>query len=54
MTLNKMWRIWAKSLGEKASNDNKEADRIALVRTVVVLVNFITCFFIIANTIRHW
>ena len=51
---NKLWRIWAKSLGEKASDDNREADRVAFIRTVIVLVNFITCFFICANVIRHW
>ena len=51
---SKIWKIWAKALGEKASNDNKEADQIAMIRTVVALINIITCFFIIANAIRHW
>jgi len=51
---NKLWKLWAKSLGEKASDDKREADAVATIRTVIVLVNFITCFFIIANTIRHW
>jgi hypothetical protein len=50
----KLWRIWAKALGEKGSADSIEADRIALIRTLIVGVNFITCFFIMANTIRHW
>ena len=50
----KLWRIWAKALGERASADMFEADRIALIRTLIVGVNFITCFFIMANTIRHW
>ena len=50
----KLWRIWAKALWEKASADSIEADRIALIRTLIVGVNFITCFFIMANTIRHW
>ena len=50
----KLWRIWAKALGEKPSLDSDEADRIALIRTLIVGVNFITCFFIMANTIRHW
>ena len=50
----KLWRIWAKALGEKALSDSDEADRIALIRTLIVGVNFITCFFIMANTIRHW
>ena len=43
-----------KSTGEKASSDSDEADRIPLIRTLIVGVNFITCFFIMANTIRHW
>lgn len=43
-----------KSVGGKASSDSDEADRIAFIRTLIVGVNFITCFFIMANTIRHW
>ena len=50
----KLGRIWAKALGEKASSDSDEVDRIAVIRTLIVGVNFITCFFIMANTIRHW
>ncbi len=48
------WRLWAMSLGEKASDDSREADKVAIIRSVVVLVNFITCFFIIAGNLRHW
>ena len=49
-----LWRIWAKALGEKALSDSQEADKVALIRTLIVGVNFITCFFIMANTVRHW
>lgn len=49
-----MWRLWAKALGEKASSNNKEADMVALIRTVIVGVNFLTCFFIMANVIHNW
>jgi len=52
--MKKLWRIWAKALGEKATEDDNEADMVAIVRTLIVGVNFITCFFIMANTIRHW
>lgn len=48
------WRLWAKALGEKASPDNREADKIAIIRTIIVLVNFLTCFFIMANVLHHW
>jgi hypothetical protein len=49
-----MWRIWAKALGEKATQNDKEADRVALVRTIIVVVNFLTCLVIIAGNIHHW
>ena len=49
-----MWHLWAKALGEKASNDDKEADKIAIIRTVIVLIYVITNIFIIAGVIRHW
>jgi len=49
-----MWHLWAKALGEKASSDDKEADRIAIIRTIIVLVYVITNFFIVAGVIRHW
>jgi hypothetical protein len=51
---SRVWRLWAKSLGEKSNTTNKEADQIALLRTMVVLVNFITCIAIVANIIHNW
>jgi len=52
--MKKLWRIWAKALGEKATDNDREADMVALVRTLIVGVNFITCFFIMANAVHHW
>jgi hypothetical protein len=49
-----IWRIWAKALGEKSGSSDVEADRIACIRTVIVLIYIITNFFIIAGVIRHW
>ena len=48
------WTLWAKALGEKATSCDKQADKVALIRTTIVLVNFITCFFIMANIIHNW
>lgn len=50
----KLWRLWAKALGEKSGSTDAEADRIACVRTVIVLVYVITNCFIMAGVIRHW
>ena len=49
-----MWRTWAKALGEKGSDNNIEADRIAVVRTIIVLSYIFTNCFIVAGVIRHW
>jgi hypothetical protein len=52
--MQKFWRIWAKALGEKSGATNQEADRVALVRTAIVLCYIITNVFIVAGVIRHW
>ena len=49
-----MWRLWAKAIGEKASENQAEADKVALIRTIVIVSYFITNCFIIAGVIRHW
>jgi hypothetical protein len=49
-----LWRIWAKSLGEKAGSTDAEADKIAMIRTVIVLIYILTNFCIVAGIIRHW
>jgi hypothetical protein len=52
--MNKLWRLWAKALGEKTGKDDNEADRVAIVRTLIVLCYIITNIFIVAGVIRHW
>jgi hypothetical protein len=49
-----VWKLWAKALGEKSGNTDKEADTIALIRTTIVLCYIITNIFIVAGVIRHW
>jgi hypothetical protein len=49
-----MWRIWAKALGQKASSDPREADLVAIIRTLILVVYMITNAFIMAGVIRHW
>jgi hypothetical protein len=49
-----MWRLWAKSLGEKASSDSREADKIAIIRTLIVLIYLLTNIFIVVGIVKHW
>lgn len=49
-----MWRLWAKALGEKSGESDKEANLIALIRTFLVIITLLTNFVIMAGVIRHW
>jgi len=49
-----IWRLLAKSLGEKAGKNNTEADKIAVIRLLMFLSIFITNCFIVAGVVRHW
>ncbi len=51
---NTVWRLIAKSLGEKSGKNNEEADKIALIRLLMFLSILITNSFIVANALRHW
>ena len=47
--IKKMWRIWAKALGEKSGNSDGEADLVAIVRTAFIAQAIITNIFIIVG-----
>ncbi len=49
-----MWRIWCYALGKKEGRNKKDADKIALLRTFILLTYFVTNCFIVAGVIRHW
>ena len=50
----RLWKLWALALGEKASHQNKDADLVAGIRTIVFMTYFITNLFIISGVVRHW
>ena len=49
-----MWRIWAKALGDKTGKSNREADLIAIIRAIIVLVYLGTNIMIVMGIIHHW
>ena len=49
--LRKLWRIWAKALGEKAAEN---ADTVAFVRTLLIAQAVITNILISINIIINW
>ena len=48
------WRIWAKALGQKDGRNDREADIIAGIRTVILIAYMVTNVAIVANALRHW
>ena len=48
-----MWRIWCYALGKKEGRDKKDADRIAIIRTLIMFQLIITNFFIIAGNVKN-
>ena len=51
--MNSLWRLWAKSLGEKVGETDKQADAVAVIRTVGWFTHMATCVFIILNAIAN-
>jgi len=47
-----MWRIWAYALGRKEGRNQQDADRIAIIRTLIMVQLIITNFFIIAGNVK--
>jgi len=50
----KVWRLWAKALGEKSGKDDRESDTIAWIRTFIFVSYLVTNVAIVANAVRHW
>ena len=48
-----MWRIWAKSLGEKVGETDSQADAVAMIRTIWWALHVFTCFMIIIHNGRN-
>ncbi len=47
--IEKIWRVWAKALGDKSGRSDKEADTVAMIRTFIFLQLVITNCFIVAG-----
>ena len=52
--IKNFWYLWVKAVGDKAHKHDTIADKIAIIRTLIVLVYVVTNLIIIAGVIRHW
>lgn len=48
----KTWRSWARALGEKTGETDKDADRVAMFRTLIILQAIITNLLICWNILK--
>lgn len=52
---NTLWTIWKYSIGSFSDEKTAEYDDIvALIRSMIILINVMTCFFIMSNVIHNW
>lgn len=47
--MKKIWKVWAKTIGSKISDDKVESDIAAVLRTIWILTHMAACFFIIIH-----
>lgn len=53
-SFKKIWRTWARALGEKTGETDKEADKVARIRTTIVLYAVTVDTFILLNILKNW
>jgi len=53
--MKKIWTVWKFTIGSFSDERTKAHDNtIAIIRTVIVAVNVLTCLMIVANIIHNW
>jgi hypothetical protein len=63
--MKKFWLIWARTLDHRVGKTDKDQPDIPILslrearfslilRTIIVVLNMVTCLFIIANIIKNW
>lgn len=52
--LKQFWKYWANALGAKAGNTNREADIVAVIRTLILFLYMFTNMVIVLGVWRQW
>ena len=53
--MKKIWTVWKFTIGSFSDERTREHDNIvAILRTIIVVVNVLTCIAIVANIIHNW
>ena len=51
--MKKVWRYWAKAIGPKEFEDDKQSDIVAIIRTLWIIIHLVTCYAITSNAINN-
>jgi len=51
--VNNMWKYWCKAIGTKSFDEDRKADKVALIRTTWIIMHVLTCLFIIMSAGRN-
>jgi hypothetical protein len=53
--MKKVWTVWKYAVGSFSDERTHDHDnQVAVIRTVIVGVNVLTCLIIVANIIHNW
>ncbi len=52
--MKRFWKLWAMSLGQKATEDKSDADTVAIIRSIIVGINILSAILLIINIIHKW
>tara|TARA_B100000902_G_C26462376_1_gene506088 strand:+ start:259 stop:450 length:192 start_codon:yes stop_codon:yes gene_type:complete len=63
--MKKLWLVWARTLDHRVGKTDEDQPDIPILslsearfslilRTIIVVLNMVTCAFIIANIIKNW
>jgi len=49
--MKKVWKYWVKAIGPKEFDNDRQADVVAVIRTLWVILHLLTCLAIITNAL---
>ena len=53
--VSEFWKVWKYTIGSFSDEKTEKYDNaITVLRSLIVAVNFITCFFIMSNIVHNW
>ena len=53
--MKKIWTVWKYTIGSFSDERTRDHDNtVAILRTIIVAVNVLTCLMIVANIIHNW